>query len=88
VELGPSFNEPLLPPRQASGQSLDRVNAVNDDIVLVVRMEVGTVMLLARLRIHPDDDTEESRNLRHEPPTLRFALAIQRPIDCHAQVGP
>lgn len=39
-------------------------------------MKVGTVMPLARLRIHPDDDTEESRNLRHEAPISRSAPTI------------
>jgi hypothetical protein len=59
VELGPGFDEPLLPSGKDSGQSFDRVDTVDDHVVLVVRMKVRTVMLLARLRVHPDDDAKE-----------------------------
>src|SRR5439155_1138337 len=65
VELRPRFDEPLLAPRQRTGDHVDRVDAEDGHVVLMVRMEVRAMMRAANLDEHADDDAEEPRQLRH-----------------------
>ena len=67
VDLGPSFDEPSLPRRQATSEKLDRIDGVDRCRVLVVRVEVWAMVLGGRFREHADDDPEEAGDLRHEP---------------------
>lgn len=65
VKLRPRLNKPPLPAWKGAGQRLQRVNGVDDDAVLVVGMEVGTVVRPASLHVHPDDDAEEPWDFGH-----------------------
>ena len=65
VKLGPCFDKALLTSWYRSGDHLDRVNAEDAHSILIVSMKVGRVMSNARLRIHPDNDPEETAQLWH-----------------------
>jgi len=42
--LGPTLDEPALPPRKLATDELHRVDRKDADIILVERVEVGPVM--------------------------------------------
>ena len=59
VDLGPSFNQPLLRLRKAAAQAVDRVHRKHRRLILIVRVEVRPVMLAARFDEHSNDNPEE-----------------------------
>jgi hypothetical protein len=59
VNLHPSLDEPLLRLRQATAETLDRVDRENGRLLLVIRVKMRAVMLTASLDEHPYDDPEE-----------------------------
>jgi hypothetical protein len=65
VNLCPRFNKTALPGRELAAYELDWIDGEDADAVLVVRMKVWTMMRSSRLCKHPDDDSEESCDLRH-----------------------
>jgi hypothetical protein len=68
MEFRPRLNEPTLPSRQASSDPHHRFQANHGHVVLVIRMEVGQMVRIASLDVHPDDDTKEAALFRHARP--------------------
>jgi hypothetical protein len=64
VDLRPRLDEPLLRLWQAATQALDGVDREHGSMLLEVRMEVRPVVLPTGFDEHPDDDSEEPRELR------------------------
>jgi hypothetical protein len=74
MNLGPRLDQPLWRPRQEAAKALERVYRVDSGVFLIERMEMRAVVLAASFDKHPDDDPEESRDLRHESSLHRRAL--------------
>ncbi len=66
MNLGPCDDQTLLPDRETSTYSLDRIGCEDRDTTLIVSMEVGPVVRAAGFDEHPDDDSKESADLRHD----------------------
>lgn len=54
MDLGPSFHKSLLRPGQAASQRLDGVDREDRSLILIVRVEMGAMMLAARFHEHPE----------------------------------
>src|SRR5207249_7190934 len=78
VELRPGFDESPLPSRQLAGDQLDRVNAEDGHVVLIVRVEVSAMVRATDLDEHANDDAEEPRELRHVNPHCLRARSTHR----------
>ncbi len=60
MQFCPRFNQTLLAQGQSAVNQLKRVDAIDRDRVLIIRMKVGTMMRSAWLRVHANDDAEEA----------------------------
>jgi hypothetical protein len=65
MDLGPSFNEALLPARQATSNQFDPINGDYRDVILAIGMKVGSVMLSERLYKHSDDNPKKAGDFWH-----------------------
>jgi hypothetical protein len=65
MNLGPRFNQALLPAGESTTERLDRVDGHDNGFSLVVRVEMRAVMLRRRFHEHTNDDPEESADLGH-----------------------
>src|SRR5580693_2221825 len=65
MQLCPGFHEALLLFRQSSCDQIDRVDRIDRDLVLIVGVQMRSTVRSTRLRIHPNDDAEESGDLWH-----------------------
>ncbi len=65
MKLRPREDQAFLATREVACSSLNWIQYVDADMVLIVGVEVGQVMGPTGLNKHPDDDSEKPRNLRH-----------------------
>jgi hypothetical protein len=65
VNLGPSFDEPLLSLRQPASEAFNRVDGKHRGLLLLVRVEMRPMVRLAEFDEHPNHDAEEPRQFRH-----------------------
>jgi hypothetical protein len=65
MDFGPGLDESLLSARQIAANTLDRIEREHALGTLVRRMKVRPVVRGADFHEHPNDDSEESRDLRH-----------------------
>jgi hypothetical protein len=65
VDFSPCLDQTLLWFRQATAQTLERIDREYCRVFLIIGVEVRTVVLTARFDEHSDDDTEESREFWH-----------------------
>lgn len=66
VKLCPSKNEAFLTSWKRSRNEFDRFEPIDSDVLLIIRVKVGKVMTAAGLDEHPDHDSEEAREFRHQ----------------------
>lgn len=62
----PVFHQLSLAPGERTRHYLDRINAVDRYIILVVSVEMRAMMRCASFPVHADDDTEETADLWYE----------------------
>jgi len=65
MEFSPRLDEPALPLGKLPSQNLDRINRIDRHELLIVGMEVRSMVRIARLDKHPNDDSEEAADFRH-----------------------
>lgn len=65
MHFGPGFNQTPLAPEKGTRHHLDRINAENPDVLLMVSVKVRDVMLCADLCKHTNNDSEEPAYFRH-----------------------
>ncbi len=65
MDLGPGLDESLLGPRQIAANAFDRVKSEHGLGALIRSMKVRSVVRGADFHEHPNDYSEEPRNLRH-----------------------
>ncbi len=65
MDFGPGLDESLLGARQIAASALDRIEREHALGILMRRMKVRPVVRGADLHEHSNDDSEESRDLRH-----------------------
>src|SRR6266542_3821002 len=65
MDFGPGLNESLLGPRQIATNAFDWIESEHGLGILICSMKVWPVVRSADFNEHPNDDSEESRNLRH-----------------------
>lgn len=65
MQFGPRFNQASLPGGQRSRDDFDWLNADDRHLILPIGMEIGDVVLPARLGVHADDDAEEAAEFGH-----------------------
>ncbi len=63
--LRPCLNEPALRNRKTATEALKRINREDSRLILIVSVKMRTVVLATGLDEHPDDDSEEPREFRH-----------------------
>jgi hypothetical protein len=61
VNLGPSFDEPLLRLRHGTTETLNGIDGEDSRMILIIGVKMRAVMLPACLDEHADDDAEETR---------------------------
>jgi len=66
MDLCPRFDETLLRPWQITADALNGIEGEHRIEFLVDGVEVRPVMRCADFWKHPDDDSKEPRNFRHE----------------------
>ena len=67
MDLSPRLYKPLLRFRETAADAFNRIKREDRPDVLIRRVKVRTVMGSADFHEHPNDDSEESRNLWHAP---------------------
>lgn len=77
MQLRPRLDESPLDTRQLPGNEVNRLNAENPDVFLMVGMEVRRVVTDSSLHEHSDDDAEEPADLGHGMVILRPAPALR-----------
>lgn len=65
MDFGPGLDEALLCARQIPANALDRIERERALGSLILRMKVRPVVRGADSHEHANDDSEESRDLRH-----------------------
>src|SRR6266550_1977452 len=65
MQFSPSLDESLLAARELSGQHFNCINGENQFCSLINRMQMWTMMTRTMLGVHPNANTEESRQLSH-----------------------
>lgn len=65
VQFCPPFDQALLAPGQASRNLFRRSDAVDGDILLIIRVEVRQMMRRVGLGEHANDDSEKATQLWH-----------------------
>jgi hypothetical protein len=58
VKLCPCENESLLAFRKRTGKTFNRINTVDPDLTLIVRVEMRSVMRASSLDVHTNDYTK------------------------------
>ena len=66
VELCPGKDKALLTFWERSGNQFDRIDSIDSDVLLTIRVQVSKVMTPTDLDKHPDHDPKEARELRHQ----------------------
>jgi hypothetical protein len=66
VHFGPGFDESTLAPGKRTCHQLDRINAIDCHVILIVSVEMRAVMRCVNLPVHTNNDTEETAEFRHE----------------------
>ncbi len=66
MQFCPCFNKAFLPPWQGSSNHFDRIYAEDTCFFLVVSVKMRDTMWCPDLCKHPNDNPEESAQLRHE----------------------
>jgi len=66
MQLGPCLNKSPLFLRERSGNQIHRADGEDCCLVLEIRVEMGKVVGRAGLGEHPDYDSEEAAQFRHE----------------------
>jgi hypothetical protein len=87
VNLRPRLHEPLLGLWQATAQTFDRIQRENRCLVLVVRVKVWAMMGPAGFNEHPNDDSEEPRQLGHSDTLHRLHRFIGPTPGCKPMLG-
>ena len=76
MDFGPGLDESLLGARQIAANALDRIEREHTLGILIRRMKVRPVVRGADFHEHSNDDSEESRDLRHRlVPDMLVSLA-------------
>ena len=65
MDFGPGLDESLLGARQIAANALDRIEGEHSFGILIRRMKVRPMMRGPDFHEHSNDDSEESRDLRH-----------------------
>lgn len=65
MKFGPSLNKARLLSRELAGQQVHGIDGKDGHLFLIVRMEMGRMVLHALLPIHSDNYTEKSADLGH-----------------------
>ena len=65
MDLGPRLDHAPLTSGEIPCHPIDRIDREDRDVPLMVGMEVRSMTRTADLGEHADDDSEESRQLRH-----------------------
>jgi hypothetical protein len=65
VQLGPRLDEAALLARNRPCDQLNRIEAKNADIILIIRVEVWQMVRSANFHVHPNDDAEEAAQFGH-----------------------
>jgi hypothetical protein len=65
MDFGAGLDESLLGARQIAANALDRIESEHGLGILIRSMKVWPVVRGADFDEHPNDDSEESRNLKH-----------------------
>jgi hypothetical protein len=65
VDLTPRLDEALLGLREGAAEALERVDREHRRMFLLVRVEVGAVVLPTGFDEHSNDDSEEAGEFRH-----------------------
>lgn len=68
MDFGSRFDKSLLRSRETATNAFDWVESEYRPAVLIHRVEMWAVMRSADFDEHPDDDSEEPRNLWHVCP--------------------
>jgi hypothetical protein len=66
VKLCPRKNGAFLASRKKSRDQFDRIERIDSDMLLIIRVKVRKVMTTACFDKHPDDDAEEAREFGHQ----------------------
>ena len=77
MQFRPCLHHALLPPGQAARNQLDRINATDDNCILIIGVEMRRVMLDASLQIHPDDNPEKAAQFRHGESLLQLPASFK-----------
>ena len=67
MDFGPGLDEALLCARQIAANALNGIEREDAFGILIRRMKVGPVVRGADFHEHSNNDSEESRDLRHLP---------------------
>lgn len=65
MNLRPSLNKSPLRLRETTPEAFNRLDREHRRLVLVVRVKMWAVVLTSGFDEHPNDDSEEPRELRH-----------------------
>ena len=65
MQFGPSFDKALLTLGKTPSDQLQRLHAVNGDMLLIVRVEVREMMWCVSLREHSNDNPEKPAQFWH-----------------------
>lgn len=88
MQFTPSLDKPSLPGWQRTRDHLDRIDAENSNLILIVRMKMSGMVRRARLGEHSNDDPEEPAQLWHS--TILQCCGSRARFNCAeaAQVWP
>jgi hypothetical protein len=75
VQRRPVFHQPALPLRNFSREQLDGRDSKNRDMFLIICVKVREVMAFCWFNEHSNNNTMESRNLRHDVRLQKSLLA-------------
>jgi hypothetical protein len=67
MDFGSGLDKALLSPRKLAADAFDRIQRERGKRVLIQRVKMRPVVGSADFHEHPNDDSEEPRQLRHGP---------------------
>ena len=66
MQFRPGFDQSLLACGECPCDLRDRLDAIDADLVLIVRVETGKMMRSPDFHVHTNDDPKKSADLGHE----------------------